>query len=304
MNVVTTMPPNLGEHPTFSVQLPGLQSLPRRVSEASSQGHTSLRSDLVSPGLQFPMLSLDSHNETVSPRSRRESDRRDAWELDDPDIDRPPSKRLRIDPDPFEPDFNWVWPISPSSASGPSISSMPPPTSTPKEIGASTPGSDNAPTPGSSHMPSPTTNPDIRRLSVSSLLSPGHVEGDRRTSANHPQIGTVARHLHSTTFYGIDRGFRDLDIGRNDDWNAISGVTPQISRGSGPNDTPDNEEDQFDTSFGNYKGEFERDAGSYYNKPVMIRIPRSLEPLPSKLVGQPMNILVCLYTWVQLHHLD
>ena len=32
------------------------------------------------------------------------------------------------------------------------------------------------------------------------------------------------------TFYGIDRGFTDFDLGKNDDQNAITGLSPLLSR--------------------------------------------------------------------------
>lgn len=82
---------------------------------------------------------------------------------------------------------------------------------------------------------------DPRRLSVESLLSgpPGIPEerirkhsdtitSDPRTPLPNPLEN--GEYLEEMTTWGVDRGFRDLDYGINDDANAISGASPVIKR--------------------------------------------------------------------------
>jgi hypothetical protein len=126
---------------------------------------------------------------------------------------------------------------------------------------------------------------DIRRLSVDSLLmGPPGFSYLKNQTINQHGIETQFAPTHSfrysdvygdTTIYGIDHGFKDLDIGRNDDMNAISGSS-SISTGQ-PKLV--NEVRQFID-------------GHYYDRPVRVEIPRILEPLPSKLLENPMNLLV------------
>jgi len=82
---------------------------------------------------------------------------------------------------------------------------------------------------------------DPRRLSVESLLSgpPGIPDepiqncGDRLTSdarTSHPCSVGGSDVAEEMVTYGVDRGFRDLDIGKNDDDNAISGGSPITKR--------------------------------------------------------------------------
>ena len=150
-------------------------------------------------------------------------------------------------------------------------------------------------------------SPDLRRLSVSSLLSgpPGMPDQNDRTYAprSNPEVQDWSAQYQDvyqdTTTWGIDRGFKDLDIGKNDDMNAISGSSPVALR--------DHLELIIDEDGGLMPVEFGfgNDSafanGSYYDKPVAICIPRALEPLPSKLLENPMNLLVsrtsCFYCW-------
>jgi hypothetical protein len=126
--------------------------------------------------------------------------------------------------------------------------------------------------------------PDVRRLSLSLLLEgalnlsylKNHATSNARVekqfeSPPSPYYGT----FDDTTTYGIDRGFKDLDIGRNNDMNAITGSSPV-----------DDEHLELVTGIGGFGD------GHYYDKPVPINIPRILEPLPNKLLENPMNLLV------------
>lgn len=101
----------------------------------------------------------------------------------------------------------------------------------------------------------------------------------------------------SCTCYGIDRGFVDLDVGKNDDVNAISDVAP-VSSGALPYDMSDlssllhGHGDGDDCASGVHGPSARCElGGSYYDTPVIVRIPRKFEPLPSKLLSNPMNLL-------------
>lgn len=159
--------------------------------------------------------------------------------------------------------------------------------------------------------PPPThDSPDPRRLSVSSLLSapPGmSYHNDRTFGGGNRGAQDWSHQSHDiyqdTTTYGIDRGFKDLDIGKNDDMNAISGSSPVSTRAHldlvlGA----DGEFLPMEFGFGMEESSTALENGAYYDKPVPVCIPRALEPLPSKLLENPMNLLVSakLCYWKQL----
>lgn len=190
-----------------------------------------------------------------------------------------------------------------------------------------------------------TSSPDISRLSVVSPTT-SSVDGFARpaqpqqqphsstvTAAATPidDDSTTAHVDEPTTFYGIDRGLRDLDLPLNDDRNAISprvgSTSPTLSRPSfnagtttvatstaaGPYGGIQADENVTDDDGCFQNGVYGlgavvggvgvvgvRRAGSetsssggsgYYDRPVEIRIPKSLEPLPQKLLDNPMNLL-------------
>lgn len=75
--------------------------------------------------------------------------------------------------------------------------------------------------------------------------------------------------------------------------NAIGGSSPLLQRES--LDTP--LEEPLDWSwtefgFGVDTNDAEEADGGYYSKPVSIFIPQNLEPLPRRLLENPMNLLV------------
>jgi len=151
----------------------------------------------------------------------------------------------------------------------------------------------------SSKQPQLADSPDnLRRLSVSSLLSgpPGmshqsdRSNGDSNNSVQDWSLQFTDPYQDTTT-YGIDRGFKDLDIGKNDDANAISGSSPVSTRDhldlvleNGGEISPVEFGFGIETDYG-FKN------GAYYDKPVAICIPKMLEPLPSKLLENQMNLL-------------
>jgi hypothetical protein len=155
-------------------------------------------------------------------------------------------------------------------------------------------------------------SPDLRRLSVSSLLSgpPGMAYHNERNSGprSNPEVQDWSVQYQDvyqdTTTWGIDRGIKDLDIGKNDDMNAITGASPIAMR-----DHLDLvlDEDgelmpiEFGFGMGTNNTAFENVG--YYDKPVAICIPRVLEPLPSKLLENPMNLLVSSVPLLAILHM-
>ena len=144
---------------------------------------------------------------------------------------------------------------------------------------------------------------DDRRISVSSLLSEDPEPDSRRGSDQNDQCAApeeqVSRRgsLHQrmisytdTETYGQDRGNVDLDIPRNNDTMAISGMSPSEHSDfeSWLNDT-DLGVPEF--GFGLVSRETVFAMGGYYASPVPIKIPRKLEPLPRTLSENPMNLL-------------
>jgi hypothetical protein len=116
--------------------------------------------------------------------------------------------------------------------------------------------------------------PSIRRLSVSSLLSgpPGIPQAPSSTSSSFLQsLGPISPGIltgNPMSTYGLDRGFRDFDIGKNDDTNATSGASP-----SG---IPDHLDLVIDDD-GNWFPEFGFGFGpakeaSYYATPISIMV--------------------------------
>ncbi|KAI5919229.1 fungal-specific transcription factor domain-containing protein [Camillea tinctor] len=142
-------------------------------------------------------------------------------------------------------------------------------------------------------------SPDIRRLSVNSLLAgPPSLRGLSDESTGHsrtmlPPLDTRVRQSAEPTYYGVDRGIPDRDLGKNDDMNAITGSSPLLQREF--LDTPCGQppEDFFwnEFGFGVETNDSNDEDGGYYSRPVSIYIPRNLEPLPSKLTENPMNLL-------------
>lgn len=183
-----------------------------------------------------------------------------------------------------------------------------------EEIGPRVQFNPNTPTIFPSYLTNPLTpatsatsqnqDGDDRRISVSSLLSEDPDPDDRRGSSSQnehsaapeeqiPRRGSLHQRMISyteTETYGQDRGNVDLDIPRNNDTMAISGMSPS--------EHSDFESWLHDTDLGVPEfgfGLVSRDTvfakGGYYASPVPIKIPRKLEPLPRALSENPMNLL-------------
>lgn len=144
---------------------------------------------------------------------------------------------------------------------------------------------------------------DDRRISVSSLLSEDPEPDEAKQAGQSDRGGAVEEvitrrgSLHQrmisyseTETYGQDRGHPDLDIPRNNDTVAISGMSPS--------EHSDFEAWLRDTDvavpefgFGLVSRDTVFAKGGYYATPVPIKIPRKLEPLPRTLSENPMNLL-------------
>lgn len=210
----------------------------------------------------------------------------------------PPSKRLRysIDFDASRQDAQVLSPgsLTDSASLGPTprllssalapVGSMDPPL-TPS---ASSPYSED----GLPRVPvlkqGVVSSPDVRRMSVNSLLSgpPGPAGPVQYAPPSQRALNARTNLCLSevTTYYGIDSGLPDLDLGHNDDANAIQRV-PEEPEGPSPEDNINVGE----SAEGKDRGG--TGPGGYYERPVPVRIPRDLEPLPAKLRDNPMNLL-------------
>lgn len=93
------------------------------------------------------------------------------------------------------------------------------------------------------------------------------------------------------TFYGVDLGFPDLDLGRNDDANAITGLRLGNGHAQDEFKVPAAEDDMHADEASSSGERRLTGPKAYYERPVPVRIPRDLEPLPAKLRENPMNLL-------------
>jgi hypothetical protein len=156
---------------------------------------------------------------------------------------------------------------------------------------ASSSYSDDDPRPSMRPAMASPRSPDVRRLSVHSLLSGPPGPSYHRSDGGFglpPSSGLVpetdTERTEASTFHGYDLGQKDEDVGKNDDGNAISRLPPptaapgEVALGCHNGGSP------VEFGFGVQSNNPTR-AGGYYDKPVPIRIPKSLEPLPSKYVS-------------------
>jgi hypothetical protein len=135
---------------------------------------------------------------------------------------------------------------------------------------------------------------ESRGFSVSSLLSgPPAIPDVNESSMDTQSWDEFEQDFYQdTNAWGIDRGFKDLDLGKNDDTNAISGSSP-IPKRDHLEFVLDDSGALMPVEFG-FGVEIDHTAfgkGGYYVSPVPISIPRALEPLPNKLLENPMNLL-------------
>ncbi|KAI9843182.1 MAG: hypothetical protein M1837_006544 [Sclerophora amabilis] len=124
-------------------------------------------------------------------------------------------------------------------------------------------------------------SPDLRRLSVSSLLSgpPENVyatmqmeESMLSEDLTSPGLGgtLVADNSDGTTTYGLDRGYPDLDMQNNDDQNAISAIT-ETARDDKPQKHLGNAHYvSTEFGFGIQAKDIAFQLGGYYAKPLCL----------------------------------
>jgi len=144
-----------------------------------------------------------------------------------------------------------------------------------------TPGSSiHSGSPFPQHLQAPLTvqdPPDLRRLSVKSLLSDPAEEPERPTFSRTDSMS------HRT--YGYDHGFPDLDTPHNDDLNVIQPRSPDLRRASTAVSEVSSSSGEVDAR------QIAFESGGYYAQPVPVKIPKHLEPLPRELLDNPMNLL-------------
>jgi len=133
-------------------------------------------------------------------------------------------------------------------------------------------------------------HPPERRVSVVSLLVDNSFDdhhdltGFKHTSRQYP----LTNELEGVTTYGYDLGLPDLDTPKNDDLNAIRLFSPLPGYRTNPFGS--SSEASSETELGKEK-EIAFEPGGYYAEPVAIKIAKDLEPLPARLMENPINLL-------------
>lgn len=143
----------------------------------------------------------------------------------------------------------------------------------------------------------PMDSPALRRLSVSSLLSPTGGEEphqDAEPGSVPPTSPPVDSQGVAHTIYGLDRGFLDNDWPTNNDAAALNGLTPSLPAVSlyYPDDVSQNLQIPPEFGFGLHAmNESHSQEGYYARGAVTVSIPTSLGALPDELLNNPMNML-------------
>ncbi|KAK3697197.1 hypothetical protein LTR37_017598 [Vermiconidia calcicola] len=195
------------------------------------------------------------------------------------------AKRVKMDPGRSPPTGNmnpvFAVPQYPMPAESPnsthytphSISSI---VNTPATPGSST--NSGSPFPQYQQAPPPVQDPpDLRRLSVKSLLSDPPEELER------PKFSRADSQGYRT--YGYDHGFEDLDVPRNEDFNVILPKSPDLRRASAAVSEVSSSSGENDSK------QIAFEPGGYYAQPVPVKISKFLEPLPQELLDNQMNLL-------------
>ena len=123
----------------------------------------------------------------------------------------------------------------------------------------------------------------VRRLSVKSLLADENDELDRKADAASPDA-----------VYGIDHGFPDHDLPKNNDSTALEDLSPttysrELTKGG--TCALDIAEAPAEFGFGLYGANNSVQGDGYYRQPIIVSIPRTLGALPQTLLDNPMNLL-------------
>ncbi|KAF2034774.1 hypothetical protein EK21DRAFT_56079, partial [Setomelanomma holmii] len=126
------------------------------------------------------------------------------------------------------------------------------------------------------------TSPDLRRMSVQSIINNDYSEHQHSHHAEHGRQYPIAD--FSTTTYGYDLGLPDLDTPNNEDFSAITLFSPQA-------ETMEYDDDSSYDHAEPRSNDMAFESEGYYAKPVPIRISKSLGTLPPILMENPMNLL-------------
>lgn len=176
---------------------------------------------------------------------------------------------------------SFAIPLHPSSNEVPHASAHSPYSISSIVNGPVTPGSSinsSSPYPAYQSLPAAVQDaPDLRRLSVKSLLS------DPSDASERVYYHRPGGHGYRT--YGYDHGFTDLDIPRNDDNNVVLPRSPDMRRASTAVSEASTSSGELDAK------QIAFEPGGYYAQPVPVKIPRFLEPLPVELASNQMNLL-------------
>ncbi len=136
-------------------------------------------------------------------------------------------------------------------------------------------------------------SPELPQQPSTSLILPpaaiysGIDSGFATTRTEEPPVEHIAQVYGSVKCWGVDNGSIDLDIGKNDDGNALSEAPAAVARGQVfPFEIGLNEHDTHHIlSLGR------RSSAPYYSEPVHVFIPSSLGQLPAKLLQSKINLL-------------
>ncbi|KAF2456685.1 fungal-specific transcription factor domain-containing protein [Lineolata rhizophorae] len=201
---------------------------------------------------------------------------------------------------PFEKANGSMGSVAPGQSPGQTtISSYSPFMATPLTPGSSVASDENVFRAGPRSTPASFQgSSDRRRLSVNSLLSAPPVSeastgysGAPSTERSYP----VAETDDGYTRYGFDCGQPDLDTPKNDDAHAIRPIfSSPVAFANLPFEGDPHyhsEAGAAEFGFGLRPKDIAFERGGYYAKPVPIKIPKSLEPLPPQLHQNPMNLL-------------
>ena len=120
------------------------------------------------------------------------------------------------------------------------------------------------------------SQPD-RRMSIESLITGSSYAGSTNESAFVGHISGISNASTPKSSYGVDAGYPDLDIPKNEDKLALSGRAPVFSPG---------ESSQL------LKQTWTPEAvRPFYRSPIEVKIPEEFEPLSHVLLNEPMNLL-------------
>jgi len=95
------------------------------------------------------------------------------------------------------------------------------------------------------------------------------------------------------TSYGTDYGEPDLDLGNNDDTNALNTARlPSVTAiPEWVREDPDDDDTSSEFGFGLDAANEAEDQKTYYAKPVAVNISKGLGQLPDQLLQNPMDML-------------